>query len=160
MKHMNLSRSHKGVDLSVIADFIYDNEEICAEADKEVLEFIARFLYQEGEENAETIRHLFRAGYCYYFALMLKEAFGRGQLCIAAPIGHIVWVDGDWKTGIPYDIEGVNTSDCEMYIPIEELGSGLDSFMHVPSKTGFNTQQDIQHIMDKYRALLAQSQKN
>lgn len=73
-------------------------------ADKQVLSFIDDF-----REDDKSIRQKFCAGYCYYFAVMLKDAFHRGEICWCAPLGHICWVDDN---GVPYDIDGVCDSDC------------------------------------------------
>lgn len=94
---------------------------------EEVIKFIANVLYHQGPENTEVIRSLFRAGYCYYFAQMLKDAFGRGTVCLAYPFGHIVWEDDN---GIAYDIEGVN-KEYERLIPISKMGNGIKDFKHV-----------------------------
>lgn len=56
----------------------------------------------------EIIWQTFTAGYCYYFAVMLKDAFQRGEICWCAPYGHICWVDDN---GVPYDISGVCDSN-------------------------------------------------
>lgn len=94
---------------------------------EEVIQFIADILYHQGPENAECIRGLFRAGYCYYFANILHDAFKRGTVCLAYPFGHIVWVD---TNAIAYDIEGVN-QEYQALIPIEKLGNGINDFRHV-----------------------------
>lgn len=46
-------------------------------ADKRILQFIAEFRLAGGLAKAdeEAIRMTFRAGYCYYFAIMLKTVF-------------------------------------------------------------------------------------
>lgn len=112
-------------------------------ADEKVLQFIYQFVYTNLEEfgdesvemamynRAETMYDLFKCGYCYYFAIMLKAAFNRGQICWAAPLGHIVWVDDD---GVPYDIDGVNDSECEYYIPTSYIKEAIVDFKHVPGE--------------------------
>ena len=82
---------------------------------KDVLDFIADIAFKPNCD-AESTRLLFRTGYCYYFAVMLKDAFNRGKVCAAYPISHFVWVDDN---GIPYDIEGIYEGSAEDYIPIE-----------------------------------------
>lgn len=37
------------------------------------------------EASVETIRSLFEAGYCYYFAKMLEDAFPGGVACLCYP---------------------------------------------------------------------------
>lgn len=100
---------------------------------RDVLEFIANVLYQQGDEGSETIRFLFHAGYCYYFAKMLEDAFG-GEVSWHTNYSHIVWRDtreGEGKD-IFYDIEGVfyDYYDENDFTPVENLGSSLESFRH------------------------------
>ena len=92
-----------------VTEMIEEQKRYYSDANETVLEFIAEFSNRGSpdvrvEDSYEAIRSTFRAGYCYYFAHMLKLAFGRGCVCWAAPFSHIVWVDTD---GMPYDIEGV-----------------------------------------------------
>lgn len=101
----------------------------CETYDKKVATFIADILFDSRNDN-DSIRSFFKAGYCYYFANMLKSAFRRGTTCVAYPNGHIVWVDMD---GRAYDIEGPylpEENDCERFIPTERLGWLLDDFTH------------------------------
>ena len=65
---------------------------------------------------------------------MLKLAFKRGEVCWAAPYGHMVWVDDD---GIPYDISGVDDSDTNDYIPEFMMESTVKDFRHVPGADSF-----------------------
>ena len=119
-------------------------------ADKTVLGFIYEFLYHtcNSEEDAELTRVKFRAGYCYYFAVMLKTAFNRGEIVWCAPYGHIAWQD---ENGIVYDIEGVNYSDCEYYIPVSYIEEGLKDFKHIPG-IGFNASYEyIQNAIERYK---------
>ena len=79
----------------------------------------------------EGIRYHYRCGYCYYFATILKAAFGRGTICWAAPLGHIVWKDTDGKA---YDVEGrfiEAEHDCYYLIPEGYLGDHINDFKHV-----------------------------
>lgn len=119
-------------------------------ANKDVLYFIADFLYHNIHDIREVdhVLYLFRAGYCYYFAIMLKTAFNRGTICWAAPHGHIVWRD---ENGISYDIEGVNISDIEEYIPIEYIGNAINDFRHVRGIEYNITDQEIASIILKYQ---------
>lgn len=78
-----------------------------------------------GEESSEVIRKLFHDGYCYYFALMLKDAFPGGMVAWAKPFGHIVFVYND----VPYDIEGVYFGDGNT-VDYKELGDTLEEFRH------------------------------
>ena len=119
------------------------------EANKDVIDFIVDFNWHNGESSImqEVIRRQFRAGYCYYFAVILKEAFERGLVCWCAPFGHLCWVDDD---GIPYDIEGVCETECDYYIPVEYISEGLADFKHVPGKEFGATKEYIEDAIKRY----------
>ena len=123
-------------------------------ANEQVLGFIYDFrmhsagVFGKPEEAEEIIRNQFRNGYCYYFAHMLKLAFGRGEVCIAAPIGHFVWMDDN---KIPYDIEGVNESDCDCYIPESFLGDMVKDFLHVHGVGYGTTKEEIDDLIKRYQ---------
>lgn len=102
-------------------------------ADKDVISFIEGFL-----GDHEIIWQTFTAGYCYYFAVMLKDAFQRGEICWCAPYGHICWVDDN---GVPYDISGVCDSECDFYIPVRYIPGGIADFKHIPHKA-FNASKE------------------
>ena len=90
-------------------DWIKKVKSVHPKSDEQVLQFIYDFRTMQKSEAAEAaIYTQFESGYCYYFAHMLKLAFKRGEVCWAAPYGHMVWVDDD---GVPYDISGVDYSD-------------------------------------------------
>ena len=77
---------------------------------------------------------------------MLKLAFKRGEVCLAAPYGHMVWVDDD---GMPYDISGVDDSDTNDYIPEFMMESTVKDFRHVPGVVNNTTDQKIaQMVLD------------
>lgn len=107
------------------------------ESKPEVLDFIKTFMQHSAKttKEQEVLRHTFRAGYCYYFAGILKSAFERGKICWAAPYSHIVWMDDN---GCPYDIEGVCPCDTAYYIPVQYMGKYLQGFM--------NTKQNVPYI--------------
>lgn len=109
-------------------------------ADAQVLGFIYDFLMHSGKNNSEIIRKQFHNGYCYYFAHMLRTAFNRGTVCIAAPIGHFVWMDDNQ---VPYDIEGVNESNCSEYVPESFLGDMVQDFLHVSGVVHNTTAEEI-----------------
>ena len=118
-------------------------------ANKDVIDFIINFNWHNDTSMVcqEIIRSHFRAGWCYYFAIILKEAFNRGEICWCAPYGHICWVDED---GIPYDIEGVCDSECEYYIPIKYIKEGLADFKHV-TNIKFNASKEyIENAIIQY----------
>lgn len=56
--------------------------------DPKVIEFISDVLFHgvlrvTTNDSVETIRSLFEAGYCYYFAKMLEDAFpGGSRVCV------------------------------------------------------------------------------
>ena len=111
-------------------------------ADKQVLSFINDF-----REDDKSIRQKFCAGYCYYFAVMLKDAFHRGEICWCAPLGHICWVDDN---GVPYDIDGVCDSDCNFFIPIRYIREGIEDFRHVPGREFNASREYIQNAIQTF----------
>lgn len=110
-------------------DWIKKVKSVHPKADEQVLQFVYDFRTMQKSEAAEdAIYTQFESGYCYYFAHMLKLAFKRGEVCWAAPYGHMVWVDDD---GIPYDI------------------SVVKDFRHVPGVVNNTTDQKIaQMVLD------------
>ena len=115
-----------------------------------VLQFIDNAREHQGKDN-DSIRAFFRGGYCYYFALMLKDAFGRGLVCWAAPFGHMVWLDTD---NTPYDIEGVYEGEATDIIPVSFMGKFVEDFKHNPETFGEGaTKDDIQNIINTYRKI-------
>lgn len=69
-------------------------------------EYIERFKCCNGKISSNDsihIKTLFRSGYCYSFALMLKQAFPDGGIYLAWPCAHIVF----GLNGKYYDIDGV-----------------------------------------------------
>ena len=114
---------------------------------KEVEGFINHFVnYHEGIQN--SLEKQFANGFCYHFALMLKNLFNRGEIVWAAPYGHIMWKDEDET---PYDIYGANGSEYDYLIPIEYLGKYIDNFTHLPSKTKGITKKQLNNIINKYK---------
>lgn len=114
----------------------------------EVIRFIDRFYNNIGDDpdKQETLRYQFRNGYCYYFAVMLKTAFGRGEVCWCAPFGHFCWVDID---GLPYDCEGFYYGEADYLIPEQFLGEALNDFLHTDN--AFNASiEDINKIIENY----------
>ena len=99
-------------------------------ASVEVLGFIENFLGNDPEQ-AEVIRHKFRAGYCWHFAHMLQATFGFGTCCLTFPFGHFVWFGKDW---IPYDIEGVYEGEADYFIPEHLMQEDLADFKRIPGK--------------------------
>lgn len=136
-----------------------------------VIRFINQFktLFKE-LTISETcaVEKVFRNGYCYYFAIMLKDAFNRGEVCMTYDHKHVVWIDDD---NVAYDISGMfgwypETANRDNYwdgllIPVDKVPNYINSFKHIPDKPGtdktgideFNKiKQDIdnkKHIHDK-----------
>jgi hypothetical protein len=96
---------------------------------REVIEFIANVLYHNSIDNS-SIYQLFACGYCYYFAVILKDAFKRGEVCWHKGYSHIVWVDDD---DTAYDIGGVFYDYGEGdLIPLSEAGIDISGFKKTP----------------------------
>lgn len=120
--------------------------------DKDVIHFIANVLFHGAlgvriEDSIETIRSLYEAGYCYYFARMLEEAFPGGQVCLCFPYGHIVYI----YDGIAYDICGISDAEYEMYIPVTELDEALVGFKHISKQTVTVSRDDLRRIGERCR---------
>lgn len=99
-----------------------------ATSDEDVITFIANVLYTD-ETQSDRVYEIFASGYCYYFAMMLKAAFNRGDICWHRNHGHIVWVD---ESGIAYDIGGVfyDYEDGDL-LPVEtSLADMIVDFKH------------------------------
>lgn len=94
----------------------------------DVLGFIWDVNYAQGTAGEGIINSLFSAGYCYYFARMLQDAFG-GDLYWHKGHSHIVW--GDGENPIYYDIYGVFYDYEEGdIVDYRLLGETLESFRH------------------------------
>lgn len=98
-----------------------------------ILAFIKNILTNRGTQDSEPIEHLFSNGYCYYFALILKDAFG-GEIVWPKYYGHIVWYDT--IDNVCYDAHGVNDAHCERdLVPIRVLTEGnLMAFKHTDER--------------------------
>lgn len=119
------------------------------DVDEKVLTFITQLMcvYASNEDEYEIIRGTFRAGYCWHFAHLLKTTFGRGEVCWAAPFGHIVWVDDN---GVPYDAEGANFGEQIYHIPEKYLGECLNDFKHIPGGDHKSTKKELTAIIRQY----------
>lgn len=124
-------------------------EEYEEKTDKEVIDFINQFLqHQHTEESMEIIRYQFRAGYCYHFAIILKNVFKRGEVCWAAPYGHFVWLDDN---GVPYDVEGVYGGETFCFIPENYLGDKqILDFLHIPGRVYGTPKEEIIQTIRRY----------
>ena len=133
-------------------------------ADETVLRFIFDFLNLQTPmysitnptttDPADILYNQFATGYCYYFAHMLKIAFQRGEICWAAPLGHIVWMD---TNNVAYDISGCNDSECQYYIPTSMLGDMIKDFTHVPGDEYNASEQEIASVIVTYSDIEYQS---
>ena len=117
--------------------FYENSERYSGKVNMSVIKFIDEVTdFPDRQGNVgEHIDHLFCAGYCYYFANMLKLAFG-GKVCWVEDRSHIVWADCDencsWEelqNATVYDITGI-FDDYERIWPVEYLGDTIVSFMH------------------------------
>jgi len=129
-------------------------------ADRRVMTFIADFIFigktvDDAIAREEIIHNQFRAGYCYYFAHMLKAAFNDGEVCWAAPFGHIVWR----YNGEVYDIEGVCDSETDLFIPESFLGDSIKDFKHIRDEVFDATKDDIDRTITEYKQSLAYAQE-
>lgn len=121
--------------------------DLCA-GSSEVLGFIDRF-YESFVGDREHLRQLYRSGYCWHFAHMLRDTFNRGTVCLAAPFSHMVWVDDN---GAPYDVEGTYVGDACLFIPESYLGEYLDSFKHIPGRDSTEDVDTAIKIIKSYTA--------
>ena len=121
--------------------------QLSIKADPEVTDFIIDILMHNGMDTTECTRRLFRNGYYYYFAHMLKTAFQRGTVCWTAPFGHFVWKDDN---GIAYDIEGVYQGEALYLIPETYMGKSINDFLHRKTKSFNATPDDIEKIIKNY----------
>ncbi len=129
--------------MTVKDKYLKKEKEIYPGSDIKVLEFIADMKFRCGDKNVEVIEKLFTSGYCWYFAHMLQQAFGRGIVCYAYYEGHFVWLDGDDEAvDFAYDINGVN-KNWEHLIPEELLGDGILDFKHIRGKQSNMEDNDI-----------------
>lgn len=96
-----------------------------------IIDFIDNFTEfpdYDGTVNSSHIEHIFGGGYCYYFAEMLRLAFGGGTVCWVQDRSHIVWLDGtDLETDTAYDINGVYKDYTRLW-PVSYLGDMIDDF--------------------------------
>lgn len=78
--------------------WVENQKKMYPKANSSVLRFICRFR----EENLDLER-IFTSGYCYYFAIMLQDAFD-GAIYLSPENNHIVWSEDQ---NLYYDITGV-----------------------------------------------------
>lgn len=133
-----------------MSDWVEKQLEQFPGSDRDVLTFIDNVANHCGVDSVPVIENLFACGYCYYFALMLKDAFGRGTICNTGR-GHIVWLDGtDRYNDIAYDIHGVD-ADYEVLIPVSAMGQMLYDFKRVPGLTHGSTKEEIDRLVEYWK---------
>lgn len=124
------------------------------EEKNEVLEYID-VIYEDiiatfgHQVDLEKVRCFFKNGWCFAFANVLKGAFRRGEVCLAAPFSHIVFLD---KDGTPYDIDGVYKGEAFYFIPISYLSEDdIKVFAHLPSANSSSlTKEYCIEVMKRY----------
>ena len=96
--------------------------------EREILSFIE-------DVSKHTTEGFYSSKMCYYFAVMLREAYG-GKVCWVQDHGHIVWVDCDKDCSFEelqnkptYDAWGVYMVDDNLW-PVEYLGKSICNFKH------------------------------
>ncbi len=96
-------------------------------------------------EGSEAIETLFSSGYCYHFAVILKNLFG-GEIMWHKYHGHIVWYESD--TQICYDVHGVFIDYTEQdIVPISILGDkGLEGFLHRGDDKKYSTDEITSYV--------------
>lgn len=110
----------------------------------DVLKFIHTFSDLLGKNVS-----IFRQGYCYHYAQMIKANFERGEICWAAPFGHIVWKDDN---GLIYDSEGLYLGEADYIIPIKYIEKHLEDFRHnITPKYKGATQEFIDETISRYK---------
>ena len=118
-------------------------------ARKDILEFIWDFITPTSvkfDDGQEVLASQFAAGYCYYVALILKDAFG-GEMMWIKGRGHIIW--HDIENDELYDSNGVYQPDISADgsgepVPLSFLEGDLESFRH----RGHDF--DVRNEIDKY----------
>ena len=131
--------------------------------DEKVMDFIHRFITlfdRLTTTESNVVASVFSQGFCYYFAIILKEAFGCGDICITSDCTHVVWV----YKNIAYDIGGVynkyprSANIGNFYngnlIPISMVPHYVDSYKHViPGTTqkGMSEMKNVQKIINNIK---------
>lgn len=117
----------------------------------DILGFIYDLTQNKTASETTTIENFFANGYCYYFALMLKDAFG-GSIRWVKYRSHIVWEDTE--NHVCYDVYGVFDDYGEYdIVPIDVLGDELETFRHRGrdfEKNIDSLQKETQERVNKY----------
>lgn len=150
----NITRNTAEYYLSrYIWEFQYPDRD---KADEIVLAFINNVAcYHHADLMKQSaVYELFSSGYCFYFAVMLREAFQRGEVCWCAPYGHICWVDNN---GLAYDIYGICDAPADYFIPVSYIKDGLADFKHVPGEAFDASEEYIQDAIQRFERDLRNS---
>lgn len=131
--------------------------------DEKVMDFIHRFVTLFGRltpVESSILASVFSQGFCYYFAIILKEAFGCGDICITSDCNHVVWV----YKNIAYDIGGVynrypRSANIGNFfngnlIPISMVPHYMDSYKHVllgTTQKGMSEMNSVLKIIDNIK---------
>lgn len=118
-------------------------------ANNKILCFIKNFRQAAGSERTsqEAVVRLFRKGYCYYFACILKNAFPEGIIVWDTGQDHIVFQ----YQGQCYDIGGVYEVSPRKLVPISKMGKILLEFQHIPGRESGITEQEICQFVLEHR---------
>ena len=95
---------------------------------------------------AKNLNEDFATNFSYQFAVMLKDSFGRGSICLDYLTKKMVWVDD--ITGMAYDYLGLvsNDSNSHLFIPVHYVSLlDLASYKHVELN---NTSEYINGVPD------------
>lgn len=122
-----------------------------------IINFIVQFrthAYDRSDQDPyfndviDVVECLFRRGYCWHFAHLLKTTFGCGEVCWAAPFGHFVWMYNDTC----WDIEGEYDGEALYFIPERYIPEeNLLNFKHIPNSKGVETtKEEILHMIERY----------
>jgi hypothetical protein len=124
--------------------------------DEKVMDFIHRFITLFGRltpTESSILGTVFSQGFCYYFAIILKEAFGCGDICITSDCCHVVWV----YKNIAYDVGGVHSKYPRSanignffngnLIPISMVPHYMDSYKHVLLGTTQKGMSEIKNVL-------------
>ena len=118
---------------------------------EEVFNFINRFIQKAEVCGIEygPLRNLFMGEYCFYFASMLKAAFNRGEIYIAAPFGHVVWRDTDDRY---YDINDEYIGVADTMIPVTDPFCAIKDFKHLGKNDHLGaSKKQIEFLINKYK---------
>ena len=72
-------------------------------ANDQVIEFIANMRYSLFPNGSDDLGKFFLSDYQFYFAAILKVAFGRGDIRFDIDTGTIVWFDTEHNVAYNYD---------------------------------------------------------